>query len=307
MEDSRHGQIEAATIVASELEETERFWLERLAYRVRDRGTIDAALASSWGAPAQSGRPYVLLEPESGTEVFVRLVEGAVPPDVAPRRTLGWAALELTVRDADAVFESLQRSGVTIIGEPEELEFTDKIYPMQIESPSGEVLYLNEVRGNLPDIDLPRAVSFVDHIFIVILAAADLDEALAFYRDRLGFEQGQAYEIPYKVINDAFGFDPQQRHRLVATRVGRRVNVEIDEYPEGTSKRPAAAGMLPPAAAMISFAVESLDDIGVLWLGAPAVRDEAPYHGRRVATCRGVAGELIELIEIDDPPSSLLP
>ncbi|MEM7587704.1 MAG: hypothetical protein AAF560_30230 [Acidobacteriota bacterium] len=294
---NEHGRIVAATLTVPELASAQRLWTQTLRYEVRDQGVVDGELAMAWGAPRQAGRPYALLAPASGADVFVRLVEGKVPADCEPRRSLGWAALELTVRDVDARYAELQDSELEILGEPQLLEFTDKIYPMQVATPDQVVIYLNEVRGNLPNLDLPQAQCDVDHIFIVILGAPDLDHALAFYRDTMGFETDAPFEIAYKMINSAFGLDPAQRHRLATTRVGRRVNVEIDQYPAKTPPRPTAPGMLPPATAMVSFAVDSLEAIDVPLLGRPVTRDEAPYHGRLAGTCLGPAGELIELIE----------
>lgn len=288
-----------ATVSAPDLGATERAWAHRLGHKVVDRGVIDDDLARSWEAPGQKGRPYTLLTPASGAEVYIRLVEGVHGPEggAPPRTSLGWAALELTVQDADALCAELRGSEFEIIAEPQLLNFTDKIYPMQAVGLAGEVLYLNEVRGDLPSFDLPPAKTFVDHIFIVILAAPDLDKALDFYRSQLGLERGDTYDIPYKVINDAFGLPPDQHHQLATAGLGRDVFIEIDQYPEGTPPRGATPGMLPPATAAVSFTAEDIDSLKVPWISRPSERQEVPYGGRRVGTCRGAAGELIELIE----------
>ncbi|MEM7483477.1 MAG: hypothetical protein AAF481_20145 [Acidobacteriota bacterium] len=291
---STHGRIEAATITATDLAATEHAWTRHLEYTVADRGAIDTTLATTWGAPSQAGQDYVLLRPASGADVFIRLVEGSAPADCAPRRTLGWAALELTVTDADALCARLRHSELEILGKPRLLENLAAFYPMQIAGAAGEVIYLNEVRDDLPTVDLPRARSPVDHLFIVILGAADLSAARDFYRDRLRFEIDTVYEVPYTMINQAFGFEPDRRHRLLTTRVGRRVNVEIDQYPSEATPRPSLEGMLPPAIAMISF---SVDNLAALEFTPAGTRLEPPYAGRPYAVCRGAAGELIELIE----------
>lgn len=51
---------------------------------------------------------------------------------------------------------------------------------MQVRGPSGEVLYLTEVKAEIPGFDLPFAGSFVDYPFIVILGGHSLEEINSF-------------------------------------------------------------------------------------------------------------------------------
>jgi len=295
------GAILQGTLTTDDLDRGVAAWRELLGYRVVSDGPLGDELAESWGAPNAAGRRSVLLQPESGSKVCVRWVERAPGTKVpAPLTSFGWAALEITVEDADALHEALVSDGrFSILGPPTELEFTDRIYPMQCQGPAGEVVYLNEVRGSMEDFDLPVAASPVDQIFIVVLASPDLEASLQFYTERFGFDRGNAYEIPYTVINRAFGFPEDRRHRLAMTCVGRRVNVEADQYPVETIPRPELPGDLPSGIASITLAVASLDGIGET-LG-PIVRPgELPYDGRRTATVRGPAGERIELVEVGE-------
>jgi len=81
------------------------------------------------------------------------------------------------------------------------------------------------------------------------------------------------------------------------TCVGRVVNNEVDQYPEGTIERPCKDGMLAPGIALTSFIVSDLDKIDVPFIGGIQTFEGVPYNGRRSACCIGNAGELIELIE----------
>lgn len=293
-----HGRILCATVTTAEVGRQAELYEQALGYRVVTEGVVDGALAHSWGAEAQEGRPFALLGPASSAEVFVRFVEAPEPPtEVRPLTSYGWAAIEISVQDADRLYESLVGGPFEILGPPRELDFSDRIYPMQVAGPSGEVLFLNEVRGSLPDFDLPVAESFVDRIFIVVLAAPELEAALDFYQSALGFERGNRYEIAYAVINQAFGMDPDRRHRLAMTCVGRRVNLEVDQYPAETVERPGREGFLPPGIAAVTLEVTDLDDLAAPLQAPPVVRPEAPYAGRRTACCYGAAGELVELVE----------
>lgn len=291
------GRIKIATINTPALEQSAADYQRWFGYEEAERGTVAPALAASWGAPGQAGRPYVVLKPTSGSEVFIRLVEGTPVPDYKPLRSFGWAAIELTVQDADALHEELKASPFKIIGPPAWLDFSDAIYPMQCVGRAGEPLYLNQVNKDLPAFNLPLARTKVDHVFITILATPKLEEALKFYVDGFGWTQGNTFESPYSVINNAFGFPKEQKHRFSMTCVGREVNNEIDQYPDGTVTRPRIAGELPPGVAMVSYITQSIDAAKVKFLSPPQSVSGVGYNGRRAATTVGAAGELIELIE----------
>ncbi|MEM7049263.1 MAG: hypothetical protein AAF604_06365 [Acidobacteriota bacterium] len=292
------GEILASTVVVSDLEHSARVYGEWLGLEVGEIGTIESDLAVAWRAPATAGRRCVDLWPSSGRPVPIRLVE--VPESAAQYRTLrsyGWAALEITVQDADALAAHLADSPFRVLGPPKELALTDRFYPFQVAGPDGEVLYLNEVRGDLEDFDLPRAASPVDHLFIAVLASPNLEESLAFYR-RLGFATGDAVPIAYTMINQAFGFPADRTHELAMVHHGRRVNVEVDQYPAETEPRPTPQGLLPGGIACISLAVESLGSLPVVPAGPILQRPEPPFGGRRSLVLQGAAGEMVELVEV---------
>lgn len=293
-----HGTLEMGTVTTPDLAGTERVYGERLFYEARHRGRVSPAQAAAWGAPAEGGSSYVILGPASGEPVFVRLVESAAPPaPFRPLRTYGWAALEITVQDADALCESFAGSELEVIGKPSEVGFSEAVYPMQAAGPADEVLYLNEVRGGVPEYDLPRAASAVGGIFIVVLATPDLAESVLFYVRALGLEQGPVYEVPYRTINRSFGLDAGTTHRFQMTGVGRRPVVEVDQYPAEAEMRLRRPGALPPGIASVSLTVDSLDAVGAPLLAPPLTLVEEPYSGRRMAAVVGPAGELVELIE----------
>jgi hypothetical protein len=60
--------------------------------------------------------------------------------------------------------------------------------------------------------------------------------------------------------------------------------------------------MLPPGNALVTLAVDSLDTLALDWIAPPAICEGLPYDGRRAATVRGPAGELLELVEILPAP-----
>jgi len=293
------GRIKAATVSASDPQAVAASYETYFGYQRILEAQITDEEAALWGAQNMAGRPLILMGPESGTEVYIRIV-GNEPADYTPLRSYGWNAIEITVKDADALHVRLQDSPFEIIGVPTLLDFSDKIYPMQAVGLAQEVFYLNEVRGDLPAYDLPMARSFVDHIFIMILATPDMNEAIKFYTENFGWAQGNAYFTKYSVINDAFGLDEETPHHLSMTCVGRDVNNEVDQYPENTTQRLSRPDLLPPGIAMVSYTVQSLDAVKAPFVAPPQRFAHAPYNGRRAAVCIGNAGELIELIELDE-------
>jgi len=95
------GRIKMATISAPDLGACEEAYARHLGYELIERGTVDEALASSWGTPRQAGRRYLVMGPASGAQVFVRFIKSEPVPEYVPLRSFGWAALEITVQDAD--------------------------------------------------------------------------------------------------------------------------------------------------------------------------------------------------------------
>lgn len=293
----RDGLIKSATISAANAERLVALYREYFDLKVVESGTVSEELARSWGAPGMTGQAYFILASSSGTPIFLRILENPGMPAYTPLRSYGWNAIEICVADVDALYERLKSSPFKVIGPPAELEFSTIIYPMQVVGPEGEVLFLNEVRDNMPSIDLPKANAWVDHVFIMVLAAPDRQKALDFYTQSFGWDEGDSFSLTYKVINQAFGFGPEVKTDLTMTGLGRLVNNEIDQYPDETVERDAAKGMLPPGIASTTYIVSSLDQVKAPFLSNPVTLEGALYQGRRSACCVGAAGELIELIE----------
>lgn len=293
-----HGRIKCGTVATPAFADSLTDYIDRLSLRVVEEGMVASTLAESWGTPASAGRRFALLRSASASPGFLRLVEGAPVPAYRPLRSFGWASYEMTCQ---AVFELRDRiadRGFEVIGAPKLVPGFDNFIPFQVTGRAGEILYLNEVlQSSMSGLDLPKAEAPVDFTFIVILAAADADAAVRFHVDRLGFEAGETYVIPYSVINNAFGLAADHKTRMTMTKVGRLPATEVDHYPDDTTQRPTAPGELPPGNAMVSFIIRSLDAVDAPLLTPPARHDGPMYAGRRSACVRGTAGELIELIE----------
>ena len=73
--------------------------------------------------------------------------------------------------------------------------------------------------------------------------------------------------------------------------------IELDEYPAVFVPRKRAVNHLPSSTSVVSFLVDSLDDVDVKWRRPPRKIQDFPYNGRKVGVTIGPAGEWIELIE----------
>lgn len=294
----KHGAILGGVVAVPDLERALEDYEGRLGLRLVERGVVGERLAAAWGCIDNAASAMATLQPVSGAPCFLRLVEQPVPSDFVPTTSYGWAAYELTVQDVFAWPDKLAGSGFTIVGPPKEIPGLPYFVAMQVHGPGREMLYLNETRSNTPASDLPVAVSPVDHIFIVILAARDRAVSMTWYRERLGLEEGETHVIPYSMINTAFGLPPDTLTAISMAQNGRMPIVEIDDYPAETRERPRASGCLPPGNALVMLGVGNLDACDCTWLAPPTVHDGPLYAGRRSATTVGAAGELLELVEL---------
>ncbi|MFN4038105.1 MAG: VOC family protein [Erythrobacter sp.] len=294
-----HGTILGGLATVPDLARALTAYRDVLKLELVEEGALATDLAASWGCPANAGARYMALRPASGAPCWFRLVEQPEHPDFRPTTTYGWAAFETTVEDVWLWPEALPPELFTIVGPPKTLaNMKPAFIPMQALGPGGEMIYLNQVLGNMPDTDLPPAHAPVDRIFIVVLATPDREASVEWYQSKLGLSRGADYTIPYSMINKAFGLPDDTQTTLTMVKHERMPIVEVDDYPAAATPRARHEGMLPPGNALVTLAVRDLDACTAEWLTAPAPREGALYEGRRVATAIGAGGELVECVEV---------
>ncbi len=294
-----HGTILGGLSTVPDLDAAIAAYRDTLGLDLVEQGRLEASLAASWGCSANTDARYAMLQPTSAEPCWLRLVEQPAHPDFVPTMTYGWAAFECTVEDVWGWPEKLPPAQFTIVGPPKEITgIAPAFIPMQVLGPGREMVYLNQVLGDMPDSDLPRAQSPVDRIFICVLAAPDREACVKWYADRLGFDRGSDFTIPYSMINNAFDLPGDTLTTLTMVSAGRMPIVEVDDYPPNATPRPSHAEMLPPGNALVTLGVRDLDACDVAWITPPKQRDGALYQGRKAATTIGPAGELLELVEL---------
>jgi hypothetical protein len=293
-----HGRIAGGIVTTPDLDAALADYHGRLGLEIVEQGTLDADLAASWSCPGSAGARCATLQPQSGAHCFIRLVESPVPTDFRPTRTYGWAAYELTVQDVFGWPKRLEGSGFEVVGPPKALEGLPYFVPMQVLGRGREMIYLNEVAQNTPSSDLPKARSLTDHIFIVILATPDRKASLEWFERVLRLDISTSYTLAYSMINNAFGLPSDHRTTITMVQKARLPIVEVDGYPPEARPRRSEGGRLPPGNALVTLAVDSFDELPLIFITPPVTRGGALYGGRRAGTVRGFAGELIELLEI---------
>lgn len=288
--------LRAATLRVADPAATARRYADWLDYRIVEEGAIDAGLARSWGAPAAHGRRYIVLQPASGAQVYLRLVAGEPVAAYEPLRTYGWAALEICVRDVLAVAERMRDSPFEIIGPPREIDGLPAIYPMQVMGPDREVIYLTQIRSDLPSYDLPRAETMIDRLFILVLACSSLDASLAWFERNVRLSLGRRMDIVYTMLAKSFGLPQTDLHTIATLVHGRDVFLELDQYPAAATSRPRHDGDLPPGVAVATLVQPDFDLLPGPWIEAPRARSGAIYQGRAAGTMRAPDGTLLEVV-----------
>ena len=290
--------LKAGTISVADLSRSRDLYEHWLDYRTLEQGKVEPALAASWGAPGAAGAPCAVLQPASGAEIYLRLVQAPPVPGFRPLVTYGWAALEFCVQDVLAVNERMLESPFEIIGPPRRIEGLDAIYPMQVRGPDGEICYFTQINSDLPEFKLPRAKAFIDHLFINVLAASDMRAAQRWMVQHLGFAIGrEAMEIVYTMLAKAFGTPMDQLHTISTMVHGKDVFLEVDQMPPQAAARPRHEGLLPPGVALTTFKIADLDAVTAPFITSPETYGSVLYQGRRSATVKDPDGTLFELVE----------
>lgn len=272
-------------------------YVEWFGYRIIEHGHIDASLAESWAAPRVAGRRFVVLEPASRAPVLLRFIEGEAAASFRPLRHYGWAALEICVEDVLTVDARLRSSPFEIIGPPREIDGLPSIFPMQVLGPDREIVYLTQIRADLPSYDLPRAAAPIDKLFILVLACSDLDASLAWFERHARLALGRKMSIVYTMLAKSFDLPMSDPHEIATMVHGRDVFLELDQYPSAATARVTSAGDLPPGISLATLAHPEFGELPGPWIAPPARRLGSIYGGRLAGTLRAPDGTLVEMVE----------
>lgn len=284
------GPILWVTMSTSDIARSREVYGRALGFRTREEGRIAPEIAEVWEAPALEGAAWALIAPQDApadAPGALLLVEAPCTPGAAsPLASFGWAAAELSVSDADARVDDARAAGFAVLGPVRPLGSNPAIRAGQVAGPSGEALYLTDVRAYEGALDLHRAVHPADRCFIAVLASPDL-EADRQWLEAAGIGRRISdREVAVPVLSDTLALAPGRKVRISSLQLAGGCLIEIDAYPEGTPSRESAGGW-PCGVAMVTLADDSIVGRKV---AAP------PYGGRMVRVDRLPGGARIERV-----------
>jgi len=285
------------TISCTDIKASQEAYCRYLYYEVVGEGDVSTGLADAWRLSGMSGTEYVLLSPASDGQHLIRLIQILDTSDYKPFTTFGWNAIEIAVENVDELAVSLKDSPFEIIGPPDDLSFTNMIRACQVVGPSKEVLYLTEIKGEVPGFDLPQINQEVGHCFVMILGATNITDTIEFYHDKTAVEKSAIIDARLTVLSAASGLPREHRHKISALILSPGYLLEVDQFPETTTHRSSLSGQLVPGISMVTFAVDDISHISQDLSESATACGEMPYSGCRVATLVGPDNEQIELIE----------
>lgn len=251
------GPVCRGSVAVARLDEAIAAYRQGFDLQLIARFAFDAARARAWGRPELSGVPAALLgadRGDAGTH-WLELIEVPGWEPVPPFGQSGWLALEVLVADVLALAGRLVTSPFRILGEPRPLALSEKIWAMQVAGPSGEVLYLTEVKAAVPPFDLPAPARLTaERLFIAVAAVPDRDTALAAYEELCG-TQGQRFDTRVAALQRALRQDPETLRAVATLPLAGQSLVELDEVPE-------LFGANATRGAILAVRVNSADDRG---------------------------------------------
>jgi hypothetical protein len=243
--------------------------------------TTRAAQAAAWGQPTLAGRRCVLLAPGPGPALgssvptLLRLIEVPGTPPRPTRFSHGWMALEILVRDVDALAQRFPIDGFEVVGAPADLALTPHIRAMQVVGPAGEMLYLTQVKAPVPPFVLPLSAELplaqaLGGLFIAVMSTPSREDALQSVA-ALGPSAILRFETKVTVLNRAFGRPIDTDWPLATTQFAGAALFEIDEVVDVLVLPPARAAELPAGLAWVTLvAPASACTVGLIELSPGA-------------------------------------
>lgn len=177
-------------------------WLGQGAWELRHEGAVDPRLLQAWGRPGATGREWLLAHPDCKTGL-VRLMRlnGAAPQTDIRQDDQCWdtgGIFDLNVRVLDLARQAERMRALHWHGgaPPITWDFGAlKVREWLVRGPDNVRLALIErVAPPLAGIDHIREFS---QVFNSSQIVRNMDKAVAFYRDVLGFQTVMQYEVPH--------------------------------------------------------------------------------------------------------------
>lgn len=170
----------------------------------------------------------------------------------------GAADLELHVRDIDAAFEKIKKSGAPIItrsGAPVKLGANGATRSILIRDPDGYILEVSNSPAPAPD-----APAGLVHSTSMGVCVADLDRTRKFYRDMLGFDVPASPKFESnRALSDLVGASDSAQSREVGTKIpGTESRLNFYQW-KGMERKPFHLRVYDPGAPALVLRVNDLE------------------------------------------------
>lgn len=269
------GPIRSVTISSSNIELAVDAYRNVLGFSEVERGRVETADSLAAIAPKAVGNPWVKIQAANlqlGAIVFVG--GDYVPPETF--RTLGWGAIEILVSDVDTLVERCIDSPFEVLIPPISVGSGAVLRAAQLRGPSGEGIYLTQILGNPKGFSLPRAEHLVEGIFIVVLAARELESSRDLLLDKFAARLVTDHLLPIRILNRAFDLHTDTLHRISSVQLSGKCVIETDQYPTNAKTRRQTDGDLPPGIAVVSVYAPGINEIEYVQLPDGAMLELFP-------------------------------
>ena len=278
---SQYG-IVFATVIAPDLAAFCQAWTQQLHVHEHSREALAHDQAALLGLADLAGAPVAWLANSDGQRIL-RVIEDPSAQVMEPMFRHGWLSLEVLVGDIDSLAAGLQ-APFRVLGAPANLELSDAIRAAQVLGPAGELLYLTQIKDQVPPFDLPMTDQPLAATFIGVMTTPDRAASQTAWAALLG-APGWAFDTKITVLNRAYGKPLEGRYPVAVVPMEGQCMVEIDQV--DLPARPAGrlAGVHSVALAVAAPSAAALQAAG--WRAVPAGDSSGWY---------GPAGEHIELL-----------
>jgi hypothetical protein len=272
-----------ATLIAPDLQIVCDAYTSQLSLRACERGALTAEDAAALDLPDLAGAPLAWLANSEG-EPVLRVIEDPHAVVAEPMFRHGWLSLEVLVGDIDTLAAGL-RAPFKVLGPAADLELSDAIRAAQVLGPCGELLYLTQIKAEVPPFDLPMTKATVASTFIGVMTTPDRSASQRAWSALLG-SAGWAFNTKITVLNRAYGKPLDGRYPVAVVPMPGQCMVEIDQV----DLPPAAPGVRHAGQHSLRLRLPAVDD---------AVLRAAGWQLQEIGSrrsLRGPGGEHVELV-----------
>lgn len=279
---TRRQGIAHATLVAPDLGLVCDAYESQLSMTLACRGELAADDAAVLGRSELAGAAMAWLANSEGVPILRVIVDPAVQVS-EPMLRHGWLALEVLVGAVDTLAAGLH-APFKVLGAPANLELNDAIRASQVLGPCGELLYLTQVKQQVPPFDLPMTQATLAAPFIGVMSTPDRAASHRAWSALLD-ATGWAFDTKITVLNRALGRPLDGGYPVAVVPMPGQCLVEIDEVTLPAQPPARRAGLHS-----LALCLPTIDDAALRAAGW-TLHD----HARR-RSLTGPAGEHVELV-----------